>query len=87
LRHPDLFPNPNCLQTRKDIDHNTLPYLGGKAACREAIRLPQDADKHMKGKLQQAPFQEISCLHTQYKAKRNFRKWLAEACPGLLKQT
>jgi len=52
-------------------------------AYRDAIELLEEANAVAGEKLQEKLMGEVARLRSQYKAKRNFGKWLDEAFPGL----
>ncbi len=58
--------------------------LTNNDAYHEAINLLQEAEKVLKGPLRKTLHKEIARLHNNYKAKRNFKKWLEEAFQELL---
>jgi len=57
---------------------------GNNEAYHAAIGLLQEAEKIMNKTMHKILFKEITHLHSQYKHKRNFKKWLEEAYPVLL---
>jgi uncharacterized Zn finger protein len=54
---------------------------GKNDAYHEAINLLKEAQTVLDEALQENLLQEVARLHRQYKAKRNFKKWLEESFP------
>ena len=81
-------------QANKDQPEQILPlYIrlvdskvqqGNNDGYHEAIALLKEIEEIMPEASCDKLYKEISALHGQYKAKRNFRKWLEEAFPELL---